>query len=133
MRMFKDWLGKALDGVELCVFEAPILYKAKASLPVLRKLYGCAAMVELLCNEQGIKCFEVNNQLVKTFMGCRRGRGIDPKKAMVEAVQRWGCAPQTHDEADAIAIRYYVIHQMFPEARKEFTLELGALGAAAAY
>lgn len=126
------WLSTALAGVTCCVFEAPILHASKASLPVLRKLYGAAYHVELLCAVRKIRCLEANNQDVKTFMGVSRTRGTDQKAEMVRCVKAYGYEPGSHDEADAIGIRLYVLHQMFPEAAKAFPLALGPLGLAAA-
>ena len=62
-------------------------------------------------------------------MGVKRMPGHDVKELMVEAVKRYGYEPKTHDEADAIAIRLYVLHELHPETRRSFALDLGALGA----
>jgi hypothetical protein len=124
------WLMSALKGVDCCCFEAPILWAGRASLPVLRKLYGAAYHVETVCKMRRIRCFEADNLAVKRFIGIPRGG--DPKKAMIQCIRRYGYEPADADAADAIGIRLYVIARMFPEAAKAFGLELGLLGAAAA-
>ena len=129
--LLHGWLVERLIGVTVCVFEAPIFHQAKASLPIMRKLYGAAFYLETLCTMRKIKCFEANVQDLKTFMGVSRARGVNQKREMVTAVERYGYQPASDDEADAIAIRLYYLHQRYPEHRARFGLELGALSAAA--
>jgi hypothetical protein len=128
---YRGWLHPALDGVDLCVFESPVLPRT-TSLATARKLYSQAGMTELVCRDRKIKCMEVNLQSIKTFMGVDRTRGADQKASMVDCVKRYGYEPENDDEADAIAIRLFVLHRMFPAAARNFNLDMGLLGAATA-
>lgn len=129
--LFEKWLDQALAGVSLVVFEAPVLYAAKANLATLRKLYGVAYHVELMCTKRKIECFEANNSSVKAFMGVSRAKGVNQKAQMIELVRRYGFAVRDDDEADAIAIRLYVIARRFPKLVRAMSIDLGPLGAAA--
>lgn len=120
---FRYWLNGMLDGVSLCVFEAPILPK-QTSLATCRKLYGLAWQTELCCRDYCIKCMEVNLMSVKAFMG----GGSYGKEEMIRAVRLYGYDPASSDEADAIAIRLYALHKLYPEQIGRFNLGLGDLG-----
>ncbi|MDE2472622.1 MAG: hypothetical protein KGL35_28820 [Bradyrhizobium sp.] len=122
-----QWLESALNGVGLCVMEAPILPKA-TSLATCRKLYGQSAVTEYLCRKHKIECLEVSNMSVKAFFGVAGAK--DPKAAMMDAVLRYGYDALTDDEADAIAIRLYIINKRFPHLAARFGLDLGLLGTA---
>ncbi len=123
LQAYTEWLTIALDGVDLCVFEAPILPR-QTSLQTLRKLYGLAGVTEQVCHMRGIKCREVNLMSVKAFV-CPRMRSKDE---MVRAIRLYGYDPKTTDEADAIGIRLFVLHAHFPKI-PGLNLELGILGA----
>jgi Holliday junction resolvasome RuvABC endonuclease subunit len=131
LRQFRNWLQQALDGVSMCVFEQPIL-PSKTSLITVRKLHGQAGLTELVCLDRKVRCLEQNLQNVKTFMGVSRARGVDQKAEMVRCVERYGYEPENDDAADAIALRLFVLHQMFPDVAKRLPLALGPLDAAAA-
>ena len=113
-----------LGGVTYCVFESPILPK-QTSLATVRKLSGLAWHTEFVCHRRGIEVAEVNVMTIKAFMG----NGWASKQDMDRAVRRYGFAPQSYDEADAIALRLYVLHQKFRTRMPQFGLELGLLGA----
>lgn len=119
------WLEPALNGVNLCVMEAPILPKT-TSLATCRKLYGQSAVTEYLCRKHHVECLEVSNMSVKAFFGVAGAK--DPKAAMMDAVASYGYEALTDDEADAIAIRLYIINKRFPHLAARFGLDLGLLG-----
>jgi hypothetical protein len=127
---FERWLMGALDGVERVVFESPILPRS-TSLATCRKLYGLAGMAELACHKRRIDCMEVSNATVKAFMGTSKTKAGEAKKAMIRAVELHGYCPNSHDEADAIAIRLYTLHKFYPSVRRNFSLDMGPLGVAA--
>ncbi len=126
---FEGWLAGTLDGVAVCVFESPILPRA-TSLATCRKLYGLAGMTELLCHRRHIECMEVAGPTLKAFMGVKAAPG-EAKAQMVRSVQLHGYSPQSHDEADAIAIRLFILHKFYPQHRAAFSTDMGLLGAAA--
>jgi crossover junction endodeoxyribonuclease RuvC len=127
----EQWLEGTLNGVAQCVFESPILPRL-TSIATCRKLYGLAGLAELACHRRHIRCMELSNATVKAFMGVRKAPGCrDLKAQMIDAVALHGYQATTHDEADAIAIRLYILHKFHPEHRRAFSLDLGRLGAAA--
>ncbi len=126
LQAYEQWLIEALASVTLCVFEAPILPKV-TSLATCRKLYGLAGVTEMICADFGIKCRSVNPMTIKAFISPRMRHKAD----MVTAIRRYGYDPKSHDEADAIGLRLYVLNLLFPGASKKFGLELGMLGACA--
>lgn len=122
---FRDWLDRTLPGVSMVVFESPILPRT-TSLATARKLYAQAAYLELACFDRRTRCLEANNMTVKAFLGVA---GIKGKEATVRAVHAYGYSCENDDEADAIAIRLYAVHRLYPEARGAFHTDLGPLGA----
>ena len=132
LHAYDAWLAPALTGVGMVVFESPVLGRT-TSLATARKLYSQAGYTELACRQRDIKCMECNLQSVKTFMGVSRARGVDQKASMMECVERYGYEPDgDEDAADAIALRLFVLHQMFPDVARRMPLQLGPLDAAAA-
>ena len=130
---FRDWLLAQIipshrDAV--VVFESPIM-PAQTSMATLRKLYGLAGVTEMLCKDHDIKCMEVSAGSCRAFIGAKRTQGQDMKKAVIAAVERYGYEPDDDDQADAIAIRLYVIARMWPRLMPAFSLDIGLLGAAA--
>ncbi len=129
---FTGWLVGTLDGVSLCVFESPILPR-QTSLATCRKLYGLAGITQMTCHRRHIECMEVAAPTVKAFMGLTRqvSGGPDVKQQMIRAVGMFGYDVESHDEADAIAIRLFVLHKCYPQHRAVFSTDLGLLGAVA--
>ncbi len=123
---YREWLREALDSVSLCVMEAPILPKA-TSLATCRKLYGLAGVTELICRDRAVKCREANLMSVKAFIG----PGIKGKEDMVRAIRRYGFDPADDNQADAIAVRLYVLHALYPGVHG-MKLDMGLLGTTAA-
>jgi hypothetical protein len=123
---FRQWLERVLPGVHTCVFEAPILPR-QTMLSTARKLYSQAAFLELACLDQRVRCLEANNSTIKSFMGVAGCKGKEP---MMAAVRAYGYDFEDHDQADAIALRLFAVHKLFPDTRGEFNTDLGPLGAA---
>lgn len=114
---YADWFVKFVqrtDGLysdTRVVFEAPILPK-ETKLITIRKLHGIAFYTEVLCHELGLDCSEVHLQQVKRFWA---GHGRADKDAMVVAAQGFGFNVENHDQADALAVRFYTISREHPE------------------
>lgn len=119
---YQDWLSDILPNVELCVFEAPIL-PPKTRIETLRKLYGLAGHTEVVCRYAGVKCMEVNLMQVRAFIGAHGKAGV------IEAIRRYGFDPADDDQADAIAVRLYVLHRLYPNVHG-MDMGLGVLGGA---
>jgi hypothetical protein len=135
---FEAWFSEATRDVAgsdlLVVFESPIMPK-ETSLATARKLYGLAGMAQYLCKRQNHACLEVPAASCRRMLGVRTYRSphlpkYTVKQAVIDAVRRWGYEPGDDDQADAIALRLFVIHEHFPKLRDKFNLRLGALGAA---
>lgn len=123
------WLRERLfGGVDYVVFEAPVLPR-ETSLATVRKLSGLAWHTEFRCTMMNIRCEEASNTSVKKFVA---GHGFAKKNDMLAAIRARGYEVADHDEADAIAVRLYTIHQRFPKAAACLNLDMGALGVAAA-
>lgn len=100
------WLEKLLDEYEpdLVVYEAPVVKHPHAT----KVLIGLSWLVLLACKERNIPCESVGNTAVKKhFVGKVYGKNAKPYPGIIEARRR-GFDPQTTDEADAIAIAFYV-------------------------
>lgn len=124
---YNIWLEAMLDGVDMLVFEAPILHN-KSGLKSVRKLTGLAWHTEFLCSLRGVTVLEAANTSVKKFI---TGYGGAKKPEVLEAVRRYGYDIDDFDEADAIALRLYTIARKFPNLAERFGLQLGQLGASA--
>lgn len=122
---FDWWLRGKLSGVDLCIFEAPIM--GPKGITARRKLMGLAWHTEFICHERRIEVREANIQKIKMFT---TGMGNATKGQMVNAIEQFGHKVNSHDEADAIACRLYSIAVMFPEAARKLKLDMGLLGAA---
>lgn len=139
-RAFRNWLvgmlteqmrrAEASGTRVVVIFEAPVFPKPflktipgrkpqiiqHASIKDRRRLYGLVSIVELVCGDLGISCFEASVGELKKELA---GRGDADKADMVRAARRMGVAisklpngDDVHDEADAVAawkigIRYY--------------------------
>lgn len=120
---FEDWLCDWVagliadsDGKVWVGFESPFLagarwdpkagrmVKAATSIATLRKLYGLATFVELVCfrfNREygpGVECREVQNGTIKKLL---TGHGKADKVGTWGAARKLGVQPQSDDEADA--------------------------------
>ena len=124
---YAAWLNAKLDeGVYYVVFEAPI-YPKFSRIETLRQLYGLCAVTELIAHQRGIKCREAAIPKVRKFL-CNDGHA--KKQQVFDVIKRiYKYSPQTTDEADAIAIRMYVIGHERVDLLKTMRADLGALGA----
>jgi hypothetical protein len=119
-RAFRDWLtiGLGRHKPELVVFEQPMLRGADTNLNTLRKLYGLAMMVELVCGDKkagfDIPVKEVNNgDWIKHFLGAGNvPRDSDARKKAVFRICKirgWHPEDGDYDAADALGILDYTI------------------------
>lgn len=138
-RAFRNWIhGLVLrlktaateDGQTLrVIFEAPVFPKPfikwqgqkptiiqHASIVDRRRLYGLVSIVELVCGDLGVACYESQPGTLKKEL---TGNGKAEKDDMVRAALKMGCrisqlpkGDYVHDEADAVAawlvgVRFY--------------------------
>jgi Holliday junction resolvasome RuvABC endonuclease subunit len=129
MQVFNRWLLAIIKQTnpEIVIFESPILPR-QARLTTLRRLYGMAALVQLHCAEQQIRCEEAQPSTIKQFW---TGDGWAKKPAMIEMAMARGYRVTDDNQADALALRFYMIHQLYPEAARKMRFDLGPLGAVA--
>lgn len=121
---FERWLAPMLKGIDICAYESPIMPRI-TQLVIVQKLSGLAGFVECACKKLRIDVHSVNNMQLKKFMG----DGWMSKDRMFQTVKMFGHDPQTYDEADAIAIRLYMISKLAPKTAARMKLDLGLLGA----
>lgn len=125
---YNTWLLDmiTLENPVLVVFEAPIL-AGQTTLATARKLTGLAWHTEFVCRLREVRCKEAHLQSVKKFFA---GSGRADKQAMIEAARRHGWAPKTSDEADALGLWAYTIHEEWPRHAGRF--QMGGLAQAGA-
>lgn len=123
-RAFRNWLSDMVTRLKQVadslgqtlrvIFEAPVFPKPflktvpgrkpqiiqHASIKDRRRLYGLVALVELVCGDLGVRCYEEPVQSLKQAL---TGNGNADKDDMVRAAKKMGANVQFHDEADAIA------------------------------
>lgn len=92
-----------LKGVDLAVFEAPLLPRT-TSFKTVTKLHSLAGLTELQCRKAGVRVRSVQNNRVKKAW---TGAGRAEKSAMVARAKQLGFSPADDNEADAIAIWFY--------------------------
>lgn len=130
---FRKWFTDLLERVAPTViaFEAPILPRAKfdrrtgvftdapIGLSTSRKLQGLAGVLEMVCFDEGVPCFEAQPAAVKKAL---TGQGRASKAEMVHWARRYGLEPHTYtlkgeeasDEADAFGVWLAVLRARFP-------------------
>jgi crossover junction endodeoxyribonuclease RuvC len=85
-------------GVDMVFYEAVRRHKGTDAAHIYARFLG---KLQETCDEFGVPYQGLTVQEIKKFA---TGKGNAGKDKMVEAAQRWGYAPQSDDEADAIAI-----------------------------
>lgn len=120
---FLDQFGLALDAlikehsVTTVTFESPIL-RNLTNIVTLRKLYSLAGITELVCHQHYLPVREANlSHIRKHFIGVSRAPKDVPSKnsrawikdKTIEQCQRLGWSPKDDNQADALALRSYVI------------------------
>ena len=88
----------------MAVFEAPLLPRT-TSFKTVTKLHSLAGITELLCLRSQVKVRSANNTTVKKAF---TGHGRAEKSAMCDRAKQLGFNPKDDNEADAIAIWFYV-------------------------
>lgn len=130
-RAFRNWLHHMLvelkaqaaerDQTLRVIFESPVFPKPflkmvpgrppqiiqHASIKDRRRLYGLVSLVEVVCGDHGVLCYEEPVQALKLEL---TGKGNADKDDMVRAARKMGVqlsrlpnGDWVHDEADAVA------------------------------
>lgn len=112
----RDWLSSALSREDslapnlakrvptLVVYEAPVL-PAKTNIVTLRKLYGLAGMVEVVCRDHGIECLEADRPtILLSFTGHGGGDRASRQARVKAACEARGWTPVDDNAADALAL-----------------------------
>ena len=95
-------------GRRIAPSSSPPILSAKTTLITCRKLYGFAAVCELVARHAEIRCSEVNNAKVrKHFIGKGSGKRDELKAMTMEMCCSRGLKPQSDDEADEFGIHHY--------------------------
>lgn len=110
---YKSQLVELTQGVDLVVFESPIL-PASTSFKTIRKLQSLAGITELYCFRQGLKCYEVaNSKWKKNLLGevkiPRSLKPVEKKQIIFDKIKSLKFQPENFDEADAIGVWIYAI------------------------
>lgn len=114
-----------LNKPKFVVYEAPYVGGKKTNQDVARMLFGLTSQVEVVCYDNGIKCFETNITKVRKYFCGNAPR--DRKKAKNLVEQR--CADlgwhyENDDESDALAVLDYALswlaqRNMLPEVPEQ--------------
>ncbi len=123
LRSFIARMGPPERGCRL-VFESPILPR-QTQMVTLRKLYGLASHLEFVCRAMGVDVCEINVKSTKLFW---TGSGGASKDDMVAAARGYGFDVEYHDEADALAARFALVHAEYPRIAARFPWAMGNLG-----
>jgi crossover junction endodeoxyribonuclease RuvC len=99
-----DQAPALFEGVTLAVFEAPLLPRT-TSFKTVTKLHSLAGLTELLCLQRQIPVRSAHNGVVKKHF---TGQGRAEKPAMIARAKMLGFSPKDDNEADAIAIWFFV-------------------------
>jgi Holliday junction resolvasome RuvABC endonuclease subunit len=115
---FRRWLMEVIDthNIYSVFFERVYGHKGMLAAQVYGGfIYTLAAV----CEEMQIKCTGIQVATIKRFM---TGRGNATKEEMVAAARLRDFDPQTHDEADALAILLLALKTIgLPEVCQEAT------------
>lgn len=104
--IFSDWLADAITTHEPTdlVIEAPFLYARNDSIRAVRKLFGLAAIAELIAWRRDLRYAEhAVSSVRKTFCGSGRA----DKDAVKAECARRGFTVRDHNAADAIALLHH--------------------------
>lgn len=117
--IYHKWLVDLIKQFEpkRLVFEQPILPR-ETNIMTMRKLGGLAWHTEFVCKVLNIGIKEAHVSTVKKFWA---QHGFAKKEQMVAAARDYGFDVETHDEADALAVRYFTIATEHPQVAAEWT------------
>ncbi len=130
----RKWLVWMIDHhkPDFVVFERPIMPNPKfgmAQLATLRLLYGNTCMIEEVCHDKGVPCFEEHLGTIKKSF---TGKGTAKKAEMIEYARRvYGWRVTDDNQADACAL--WVLACLKTDSRLAKAHALGALGAHASF
>lgn len=107
-KAYADWFVFGLRGVaDFVVYELPFT-NARTHQHTAERLFGLAAMTEMLCEEARIDCRKANVQDVRRhFLGPQKLKRKEAKAAVIDQCQLHGWDPQDDDQADALALLDY--------------------------
>ena len=126
---FRDWLRELIGRLGIdgkIVYEAPVLVPGNAMV-TLRKLYGLGMVLEMTCRDMSVDCCEIHLMTMKKYWA---GKGNATKQDMMGAALAYGFEVQGHDEADALAARFTMIHAEYPHIAARFPWAMGPLAIA---
>lgn len=99
----------AVHAPDVLVFEAPLSRMDAAA----RKLFGMAAIIDLIGAREGIETWECNVGTVRShFLGHNRFTKGEVKGAVMRRCSQLGYRFDGHDAADACALWDYAKHQL---------------------
>lgn len=103
-----------LEGIDMVIYEAPILHMGKTTPETVIKLMNLAGHTEFICELLKIRtCLSVNNATVRKHF---TGRGAGPSEVMKQGVvlgcERRNWPVDDDNEADACAILDYGVHTL---------------------
>lgn len=106
---FEAWLTERIaltgGGVEAVYYEDVLHHTGTKAAHCYGAFKGVIGMV---CERRGIPYVGVNVKTIKKFMA---GTGNASKAQMIEAIRKMGHEPADDNEADAISLLYYSLHQ----------------------
>lgn len=108
-----DWLRGMIDrhGIKSVAYESPTM-SPRDKLAKVRKLYGYGWQVEFVCQQLGIPCCEAGvGEIRKHFIGRGNLPSKQAKAAVIAHCQMEGWTPADDNEADALALASYMLHQ----------------------
>jgi crossover junction endodeoxyribonuclease RuvC len=112
---YDKWLSTMLSkhSVKLVVFEAPSMFGFKKSNPkTVLRLTGLIYDTEKICYGK-VPVRQANPSSVKKYW---TGNGRAEKPAMIAIAEQNGFdVGRDDDAADALAVRFYAIHKMYPQ------------------
>lgn len=134
---FRGWIVPTIRRLEpdLVAFEAPILVAGGrgqdgkmrgTNITTTRKLQGLAGLLELMCLDLKVPCFEVQLNTAKKAL---TGYGHADKGAMLHAARSQGLdlstGPEAFDEADAFAVWLVAVQEKRPQFADAWARRLG--------
>jgi hypothetical protein len=95
----------------LVCYEQPAMMQGKAG----QQIAGYLAVIQLMCEEQGIPSYPVNQSTLKAFVRGKVGHeGKVTKEVMIEAAKVHGAEPGDDNQADAYWLARYGWEMVVP-------------------
>jgi hypothetical protein len=128
---FFKWLAERMQAFRphVLVYEAPLTpshARGKTNINTSRILLGLPAIAEAVANRCGVPVLEARVDDVRAhYIGERRLRGAEAKKAVILRCRQLGLQPRDDNEADALALLDYVQAIRNPRHAANMALERG--------